>query len=131
MNTFTNIQAALETKLSTIPNLPPVAWPNKDFKPKHLETYIRPTLLVGASELYTLNNESQYSGIYQIDVYTQLDKGSKVLNQWLDTFKDAFYRQTLTSNGVRVFIQEISYGQTSRQDAWYAGFIEINFICYD
>ncbi len=130
MGVLTNIELALHTRLATLGSSPPVAWPNVAYTPTQNTTFIRPTLLPAQTRLETLAGQQVHSGIYQIDIYVPLEKGVSVLNTWLDAVETLFSSsKTLTATD-RIFIQATGRGRTERQDAWYTGFVEIQYICY-
>lgn len=128
---FSNIESALNTRLSSVPGLPAVQWPNVKYQPKEGMTFVRPTLLPAASELYRVNDGSLHKGIYQVDVFVPLEKGTRVLNELLDSIEEYFRAsRSLTSGTNTVFIQAIGRGLAQRQESWYVSFVEINYMCY-
>ncbi len=130
MGIFTNIESALNTRLSELNDLPRVAWPNMHFVPTENEVFIRPTILPFSTSLSTLAGVEVHKGMYQIDVYVPLEKGISVLTSILDNIQDLFKSErTLTATDV-VLIQEISRGMFKREESWFCGMIEIRYICY-
>lgn len=131
MAVFTNIESALNQRLNSLPAKPPIAWPNTKFTPINGVTYLRPTILPASTELSTLNRGQTHSGIYQIDINVPLDKGVNVLDALLDNLYTHFSSQDILVSGpTNVFITSIGRGRAIRQDAFYVGFIEINYLCY-
>lgn len=131
MGVYTDIEAALNTKLNTLAGHPPIAWPNMRFEPTNNETYLRPTLLPAQTELNTIAGQQLHKGIYQVDVCVPLKTGIASLTSWLDAIDSLFARgTTLTANSNSVLIQNVGMGRTERQDAWYVGYIEIYYLCY-
>ncbi len=130
MGVFTNIEAALHTRLATLSGSPPVQWPNTRYQPVENTTYLRPTILPAATSLETLAGMEQHVGIYQVDVYVPLEKGVSALDTLLDSIQSLFKSsKTLTATDV-VFVQAVSRSPAVRDEAWYTGFVEINYICY-
>jgi hypothetical protein len=129
MGVFNNIQNALNTKLASIVGIPTVYYPNDNNEPTRGTNFVRPTLLPASSELYTINNENYHSGIYQVDIFTKLNKGTSEALLIADSIREAFNRQVLTSSGTRVFIQNINMSRAERDEAWWHVFLEINYIC--
>jgi uncharacterized protein DUF4128 len=130
MGVFTNIEAALHTRLATLGSSPPVAWPNTNYRPIENTTFIRPTVLPASTNLETLAGMEQHVGIYQVDVFVPLEKGVATLDSWLDAIQSLFKsNKTLTATDV-VFVQAVSRSPAVRDEAWYTGFVEINYICY-
>lgn len=131
MGTFTNIQAALDTKLSTLSGLPAVCWPNTKYSPTENTTFLRPTLLSNTSELATLNSYHLHKGIYQIDIFVALEKGPAAMLTLQDSIKAHFENgRRLTAGSDIIYIQAISPGQGIRENAWFMGHVDINYICY-
>ena len=134
MGVYTNIQAALDTKLNTITGSPSIAWPNTEFTPTHGTLFLEPNILPVPSTLATLNDYHRYGGIYQVNVYVPVEKGTATLNLWLDRVHDLFDKTTLTSGGDSVLIQNIDKGpvlrDTDNDIEYYRGNIDINFITY-
>lgn len=129
MSVFNNIQNALNTQLASLSGLPVIYYPNMQNEPIQGTPYIRPTLLPARSELLTLNNEDMHQGLYQIDIYTQLKKGTAPILLLADIIRDGFRRQSLTSSGTVVHIQNISISPTQRVESWWHCYVEVNYLC--
>lgn len=135
MSVYTNIQAALDVKLSSEAGATDVAWPNATFTPTQGEVYLEPILLPVSSNLETLNDYHRYAGIYQINVSTPAELGTATLNGWLDDLHDAFLSAgSLTAGGDTILIQNIDRGPTQRDSEngleYYRSNIDINFLVY-
>lgn len=130
MSTATNIHAALNTKLWEINGTYTVIWPNTEEQKVLPNTYIVPHLMPATTTLNNLDGTQLHKGIYQIDVYVKLDTGLAVLTTALDSLVELFKGESLTANSDIVHVQAVGIGATERQDAWYRGFVEINYICY-
>lgn len=131
MGVFTNINAALNTRLSTLSGLPEISWPNKRYSPLQGVAWIRPTLLPVPSSLSSLDGVQEHGGIYQIDIFVPLEKGIALFNTIADNLLAHFSSNKRLAAGTDViFIQAVSIGQAVRQEAWYAGYVQINYLCY-
>lgn len=131
MGIFTDIEAALNTKLSTLNSLPQVQWPNVDFTPTQGTVFIRPTILPASGDLATLSGQYNHKGIYQVNIFCPINKGISTVTSYLDSLQALFTTsKTLTAGSTKVFIQSVSMGQLERQEGWYVGFITIQYICY-
>ena len=130
MTQFANTRKALETWLNTMSDKPPIAWENVDFKPTENTTFIQPFLLPSPSVLADVNWLQEDRGIFQVDVYVPLGRGTAALNELVDTICNHFKAQTLTAGEAVVEIRPCSYRYVGREDAWYKGIIEINYLCY-
>lgn len=131
MGIFTNIEAALNTKLSTLSNIPSVEWPNTEYKPVIGTVFLRPTIMPSSGNPATLSGSYLHKGLYQVDVFCPLNIGIATLTQWLDAIQILFTAtKVLTAGSDTIFIQDVSIGKTERQESWYVGFITIQYICY-
>ena len=131
MGVFSNIQRALDTRLNQLIDRPFIAWPNTKFAPTAGASYIRPTLIQAKSELYTLNDVHMNQGIYQIDIYVPLEKGLNSALSLMDAIAEHFEEErSLVVGDDTVHIQQITPGDSERQDAWYRVYLEINYLCY-
>lgn len=135
MSVYTNIQAALDVALADLEGSISIAWPNTDFTPTHGTSYLEPFLLPISSTLETLNDYHRYAGIYQVNVSVPVQKGTSVLNSWLDSVHNLFLgEKRLTANGDTVFIQNIDRGPTQRDAEngieYYRANIDVNFLVY-
>jgi hypothetical protein len=134
MSVFANIQKLLDERLKMMAGVPYISWPNAETKPGNsaLVRYIKPTLLMGDSQLYTLNDYEQIPGIYQIDIYVQLNRGVQEMHSIADGLKEHFEAvRKLETGSTIVYIQSINRGSSLREDSWYKGFIEINFMGFN
>lgn len=129
MAVFTDIENALNTKLSSIPGLPTIYWPNTPGEPVHSNSWVRPTLLPASSQLYTLNNQDYHQGIYQVDVFVPLKQGTALADSYADLIYSSFKRATLTKNTTNVFIQQISISRQQRIEAWWSCYVEVSYLC--
>ena len=128
---FVNIEIALQTQLSQAVTVP-IYYPNMEQAPQLAASYVRPTLLPAANELYTLNNQKRFKGIYQVDIYVPLNIGFRTAYQIADAIKTSFEgNRILNANGQNVLIQAVSMGKSQRQDAWFTTFVEINYLSYN
>lgn len=129
MGLFTDTQAALDQRLSTVSGLPSVAWENILFKPVKGTTFIRPVMLSAASTMETIEARLQSNpGIYQIDVFVDTEKGPAALNTLVDTIFDHFKAiNTLTEGTTDVWLQAISRSPAIRDESWFKGTILINY----
>jgi len=126
---FLEVQRALDTRLSTLPTLPAVAWPNTKYKPVEDTVFIKPTVLPTASILKDLAGQQQDAGMYQVSIFVPLGRGVKDLLELADEVRAHFAAdKDLLQGGVNVWIQNISIGAVTREDAWLTTFVEINYF---
>lgn len=130
MGVFTNIEAALHTRLATLSGSPVVQWPNVHYQPTENTTFLRPTVLPAATKLECFSGSEVHAGIYQVDVFVPLEKGVSALNTLLDSIESLFKsNKVLTATDV-VWVQAVGRGRAQRQESWYVGFVEVNYLCY-
>ncbi len=130
MGVFTNIEAALHTRLATLSGSPAVQWPNVHYQPIENTTFLRPTVLPASTTLESFDGAEIHKGIYQIDVFVPTEKGVSALNTLLDSIADLFTsNKVLTATDV-VWVQAVGRGRAQRQESWYVGFVEVNYLCY-
>lgn len=129
MGVFNDIQNALNTKLASLSGLPAIYFPNDQKEPAQGTPYLRPSLLPAASELYTLNGANYHSGIYQVDIFTPLKKGTSQAMLIADIIRDGFNKQSLVKNTTIVHIQNISIGIGEREESWWHCYVEVNYLC--
>jgi len=88
-------------------------------------------MLVDPAKLSMLNGTQMHTGIYQIDIYIPLEKGTSALLTLLDSIESIFAAsKTMTSGTDTIFVQAISRGPSTRQESWYVGILEVNYLCY-
>lgn len=134
MSVFANIQRLLDDRLKIVSGIPFISWPNAETRPGNaaLTQYVRPSLILAGTSLYTLNDYERIPGIYQIDIYSQLNRGVAATYSVADGIKTHFEAsRRLTVSNTIVLIQGISLGSCLREDSWYRGYVEVNFICYN
>lgn len=135
MGALENTRKVLETKLKSLPSSPYIAWPNIKSAPgpsSNYTSYLRPTLLMANTELYTLNDVERIPGIFQVDIFGQLNRGVQQVYTLADEIKDWFEtNRVYTESNTTVHLQGISYGQAEVQEGWYRMFIEISFLTYN
>ena len=134
MSVFANIQRLLDERLKSVTSVPFISWPNAEVRPGNsaLTQYVKPSLLLASTDLYTLNDYERIPGIYQVDIYGQLNRGIQQVYSTADDIKSHFEaNRKLEINGTIVFIQSVSMGSAVREDSWFRVYIEINFICFN
>jgi hypothetical protein len=130
MSVFTDISVALDSRLNTLADSPPVAWENKKYTPTKGTLYLRPANLAGAVEPSTLgdNGQDMNEGVYQVDVFAPGGKGKKAANDAADNVADHFKRGTdLTYNGRTVRIKSVSRNPGRNSNGWYQIPVIINY----
>lgn len=130
MARLADTKQALEERLSTMPNLPDVAWQNVKYEPVLGTNYIQPFLLESSGEGYTFNNEQITRGIFQINIYVEADKGGEAYLAIADNIYTHFSYQDLTRNGTCIRITSINQEREARIGSWMVVPISINYETY-
>jgi hypothetical protein len=126
-----NIQIALNTKLNGVSGLPHLVLPNTDYTPVNGTKYVRATLLPAERALETLNDINPHEGIYQIDLYYPLKKGTSALWIMADTIKAAFDAdKRLVANSQNVFVQSVNISQAVREEGFWKCYVAVNYLSY-
>lgn len=134
MGIFNDIQNALNNKLSSIPLIPKIFYSNVDTDdnraiPTHGIPYLRPTLMPANSTVASLDGKDYHRGIYQIDIYTQLKKGSAPILIIADQIRTAFKNADLVSNSNIIHITSISISNQRRDESFWTCHVQINYFC--
>lgn len=130
MSTFTDTQAALDTRLSTLSGLPTVAWENVKVDPALETTFIRPTLIPSGASMDTLDRNFEFTGIYSIEIYVEEEKGVEALNTLADSIFSHFDLNVLTAGSTKVFIYDINRLPATNIDGWFRGNMDIRYKIY-
>ena len=133
MGVLLDIEVALQSKLSTLSCgfEVDIAWPNIAYDPADSVPYLRPTYLPARAGRVTLTGGTYHRGIYQIDIFVPLDHGTNVLDVISDDIYTLFRNEDLTENSHIIEVQNINRGLVKREEAWWHGFIELQFQCFD
>lgn len=128
MTVFADIAAALDTHLSTMTSLPPVAWENREYTPTNGTLYLRPTMLFGDTVQGTLGTSGTdiNEGIYQIDVFAKSGDGKGAGIVMADLVATRFKRGTsLTYNSRTVTVISARRKPGNIDGNWYQIPVEI------
>lgn len=129
MGITNNITNALNTELASIGGLPTIYYPNVGNEPSQNVNYIAPTIIWGRTDVYTLSDEHSWTGIYQIDVYTQLKKGTSPILIIADTIAAHFDTMSVNRNDISVHVDIGSvYQPQVRESRWWCH-VDIPWWC--
>lgn len=124
------IKLALDQRLASMGSNN-IAWENIQFTPTLNLMYLRPTLLTVDSNTSTMEGIQRNPGIYQIDVFAPLNKGSRAILEKMDEIYTHFKQAlTLEQDGVTILIRVISQIGLTSEQSWLQGGVAINFDCY-
>ncbi len=131
MSTFFNdMQAALDTQLSTLSGGYDIAWPNITYEPAGNSTYLRANFLPSDTLQVSLgtNGKDETQAIYQIDIVSPRGAGRSTLT---DNVADHFKRGTvLTYNNLKLRIRSVSIGPAINDGAWFFVPVSVNINAY-
>ena len=133
MGVFTDIQAALQTKLSNVSGAPSkIVYENDiEYKPVLGTRFWRSTNIRRPSELSNAAAQQKHQGIYQVDVFVPAETGLATLMGDLDAIYAAFNTvNDLTAGSHVISILDVSPGTILNEEAWCHGFLEIEYVCY-
>jgi len=133
MSVFSDVLSALDQRLSTLTDAPPIAWQNITYEPVDGTLWIRPTLLpadtIGAT-LSTSGTDEQ-KGLYVVDVFAPAFEGKNEALAIADAVADHFKPVTeLTYNTRLVRCISVSIGAPTNVDNWYQVPILINYLAH-
>lgn len=132
MTAFIDINAALETKLSTISGSPDIAWENIEYTPTNGTLFLRPTNIPGDVDSYPgVSGLDMHIGIFQVDVFTDAGISPTVGLQWADTVADLFKAGTeMTYNSRTVKTTRVSRRAAIQEGGWYQIPVEITYLSF-
>jgi len=98
---YDDIRAALEVKLTSIADLPDVAWENLTFTPTTGQSFVKPRLVPTVREpaVRGLNPQQYYQGIFRVDCFVPEGLGPRAADDLADKIIDAFEATTDVTNG--------------------------------
>lgn len=127
---FNDIQAALDTRLNSLGDGTPIAWPNVDYTPEAGTTFYRPNFIPGDTVQASLgaNGKDYMVGIYQVDIVTPRGSGR---SGKVDTIADHFSRGSVLSyNGSKLTVRSVSIGPAINDGAWLFTPVSISVQIY-
>lgn len=127
---FNDIQAALDTRLSTLSGGYSIAWPNTKFEPAANETFLSPSFLPAGTVQAGLGSsgKDETNGLYQIDVVYPAGSGRSSIP---DSVADHFKRGTVLSyNSVNVRVRSVSIESAVTEGAYHFVPVTVDFQTY-
>ena len=130
---FSNISAALDSRLNTLLGSSPIAWENTAFTPVkdtlYLSQHILPASTIQAG--LGVNGLDEHIGIYQIDVYAPKGKGRGDAEAKADAVADHFKRGTdLVYGGTYVKLGNVSRNAGLMDEERFVISITINYMAH-
>lgn len=118
------------TRVTTMPSLPPVAWPNIEYSPNGTTLYLQPNILPVDTAQASLGTDGKdlTIGIFQIDVVAPAGTGRSTMP---DIVADHFARgTTLSYNNTIVKVRTVSIAPAMLEGSWYRVPVTINYFTY-
>lgn len=130
---YDEIRAVLENTLSSVSNIPSIAWENVNFNPPNNASYIKARLVptIRRPAVRGTNPQMYYQGYYLIEVYCPEGNGPAAADALANSIIDAFEATTDLSLGA--FRLPIRYAERDlgvREGAFYKVEIRIGWYKY-
>jgi hypothetical protein len=123
------VSKTLDVRLSQMPSLPPVAWPNIDFKPDIDTIYLRPSNLPANGSLFNMNYAQETPGVYQVSVAGPVGDGAGLIEQVASDVSAHFGAVRSLDNNI--FIESIDVAPAIIDDVYYTVPVSINWRIID
>ena len=133
-NIYKDIRSALESRLSSITDVPSIAYENVSFSPttgqKYLEVKFLPTTRRPA--VRGTSTQQRYDGVFLINCYAPEGEGPASADTLANNVMDAFEATTkLTQNSTTVFLDYAERQQGFVDSPWYFIPVEIGWYAYN
>ena len=127
------ISAALSSRLNTLTDAPPIAFENVPFTPVDGTTWLRESYLPANSATVGLEpgGSTDFTGVYQISIYTPLDDYKLESHQLIDSITSHFERGTvLTFDGQAVVVEQVNVSQGLASGGWWLMPVSVNWRAF-
>ena len=129
------VNTLLNTQLSSFAtaNSLTVAWENKNFKPSHGATYLRPHLMLAKPVSAGLGSAAPdiQRGVFQVDIMAPDDKGWGDSYALADLLRASFARgKRMEGTGVSLVCEAVAIGPGLADDTRYKLPVSITFYAY-
>jgi len=127
------ISAALSSRLNTLPDAPPIAFENVPFTPVDGTTWLRESYLPANSATVGLEpgGSTDFTGVYQISIYTPLDDSKFGAHQLIDDITAHFARGTmLVFEGQAVVVEQVNVSQGLASGGWWLMPVSVNWRAF-
>jgi hypothetical protein len=138
MSYYDDIRSALEVALASIPDLPPIAWENRNFSPTTGTGYIQVRQLPTARRpaVRGLNPPMRYQGVFQLLVKVPENKGPSQGEDIVETLLGTFLATTdlsFTNTDTETVYVTIDYAEqvgAFNDSPWYTLPVNIGWYSY-
>ena len=135
MSVYNNIRAALETALSSIPQIPPIQYNNTRFSPTTGSPFITCNLIPTSRRPAEVGSNpfNRYQGLFAINVNTEENEGSaanqNICNLILNAFPAGTHNLVFNNQIVRIeFVEQLG---SFNDSPWYITPINVGWYAYD
>lgn len=133
MGLFTEIQGALEKRLSTMTDLPDVAWANTAYTPAVGTMYLRPTNLPVTPVGIGIHDSDAFlrAGFFQVDVFAPKNVGPGSATVQADAISAHFpvgLELFTTTGGYKIRIKSVAVESSNSEGTHYAVPVLISYI---
>ena len=127
------ISAALSSRLNTLTDAPPIAFENVPFTPADGTTWLRESYLPANSATVGLEptGSTDFTGVYQVSIYTPLDDYKLESHQLIDSITAHFARGTmLVFEGQAVVVEQVNVSQGLASGSWWLMPVSVNWRAF-
>ena len=127
------ISAALSSRLNTLTDAPPIAFENVPFTPVDGTTWLRESYLPANSATVGLEpgGSTDFTGVYQVSIYTPLDDYKLESHQLIDSITAHFARGTmLVFEGQSVVVEQVNVAQGLASGGWWLMPVSVNWRAF-
>jgi len=119
------VSKTLDVRLSQMPSLPPVAWPNVNLDPDINTIHFRVNNLPAEGSLLTMQYAQETPGVYQVTVAGPIGNGAGSVEQKASDLSDHFAQERTLDNNI--FIESINIAPAIIDDVWFTIPVSINW----
>ena len=119
------VSKTLDVRLSQMPNLPDVAWPNVDYTPNIEEIHLQVANLPANGSLFNMEYAQETPGVYQVTVAGPVGNGAGLIEQMASDVSSHFGADRNLDNNI--FIESIDVAPAIIDDVWYTVPVSINW----
>ena len=134
MSIHDSIRAALETKLSNMAGVPPIAYENVKFEPTTGTTYLSCYLVPATRRpaVRGLNPQQYYAGIFVVTVHCPENQGPNTADTLVDSILNEFDATTdISDAGIILSIRHSERRPGFNDSPWYIVPVEISYYIYN
>lgn len=134
MSIYDNIRAALETKLSNIAGIPPIAYENVKFEPSTGTSYISCRLMpaIRRPAVRGSNPQQEYTGTFMVLVNSPENQGPNAAETIANTIIQEFDATTdINDAGIILSIRYAERRPGYNRSPWYVIPIDISWYIYN